>query len=146
MNLKEDIYLNNILLFEINKNTIIKNFGKPINISKPEYECGSYSNETQNAVFETLNYTGFQFIGSNNSVYSLENINFKNLPEKQIFRIKNIILNKEIKQEEAVKEFKKYYNFNKEDNFLIFPTNSDFKLILEFENNKLSKCYFEESC
>ncbi|MGL5236143.1 MAG: hypothetical protein ACRC8Z_15575 [Empedobacter falsenii] len=84
-NLKETVFLNDTPIFGINKNTVLKQYGKPLNISTPEYECGSYSNETQGTIFEILHYNGFQMIGSNKSVYSLDQIDFYKLPENLFF-------------------------------------------------------------
>ncbi|MDH1602231.1 hypothetical protein [Empedobacter sp. GD03739] len=146
LNLKDDISLNDNSIFEISNNNILERYGKPINISTSEYECGSYSNETQNVLFEIIHYSGFELIGSKKSFYSLHNIDFKTLPKNKIFKINNIILNEEMTRENIIKGFEKKYDFQKYDNSLVFPTNSDFQLVLEFRNNKLYKCYLNESC
>lgn len=146
INLYKDITINSMPVFGVHKNNILKDFGNPLKISKSDYECGSFSNEVQNQKFELLHYNGFQFIGNEESNYFLDEINFKIITGNIKFNVGDKNLNKETTPEELIKELGTKIKFQKEDHALIFPTNSDFQIVLEFENDKLSRCYLSESC
>lgn len=76
----------------------------------------------------------------------MDEINFKIITGNIKFNVGDKNLNKETTQEELIKELGTKIKFQKEDHALIFPTNSDFQIVLEFENDKLSRCYLSESC
>lgn len=146
ININQDITLNNLNCFGVEKSLLHKSYGKPISVTYPDYECGSFSNENQNVKFEILHYQGFQFIGAEKDKYFLEEIDFMTLPENKVFKIGTIILNKKSDKENLLKEIDNNFDFKAKGNSIILPTNSDFQFTLEFKDEKLIKGYLEESC
>lgn len=61
------------LPFICEKERVIEKFGEPT-ISYPNYECGFYSDEQENGPYYQLNYSGFNWIGSDKEKFVLESI------------------------------------------------------------------------
>ncbi|MBD8487876.1 hypothetical protein IFO69_03845 [Echinicola sp. CAU 1574] len=67
------ITLNGVNAFA-SKTEILQQFGEPIAITKPDYECGFLSSDEQGEVFYSLEYDGFTWTGNGKRDYVLEEL------------------------------------------------------------------------
>ena len=139
-------FLNNTSIFNIDKSTIQNLFNKPLKITIPEYECGSFSSEVQSQEFEILHFEGFQFIGNEKGKYFLEEIDFKKISKDHNLKINDVPINSNTTLDTFIREFSENLKFQQAENLIILPTQFDFYFVLQFENGKLAKAYLEESC
>ncbi|WP_200975937.1 hypothetical protein [Echinicola sp. 20G] len=70
---KDLITLNGVNAFT-SKTEILQQFGGPIAITKPDYECGFLSSDEQGEVFYSLEYDGFKWTGTEKRDYVLEEL------------------------------------------------------------------------
>ncbi|WP_186757513.1 hypothetical protein [Echinicola salinicaeni] len=56
------------------KSAIQKQFGAPINILTPNYECGFLSSDEQGEVFYSMEYDGFKWTGNEKQNYVLDEL------------------------------------------------------------------------
>jgi hypothetical protein len=69
----DDLKINGVRFYAVNKKTILKVFGKPIKKFDPHYECGFLSDE-QGEAFYTLEYKSLKWTGNTKSGYLMENL------------------------------------------------------------------------
>jgi len=69
----DDLKINGVRFYAVNKKTILKVFGKPIKQFAPHYECGFLSDDKGES-FYSLQYKALQWTGNAKHGYWMENL------------------------------------------------------------------------
>ena len=135
--------------FTADKEEVIAAFGNP-KIIEPEYECGFYSNDQPGGPYYQLVYDSFNYIGSDQEKFILEEVHFDKKGEITISYGDQVISGRTTK-EEFIKIFgdyaKKYFqNYPDKDMIVIFSEKDDDGGTFIFEENKLIKFEYFSPC
>lgn len=135
--------------FSVEKEEVIAAFGKP-KIYVPEYECGFYSNFEEGGPYYQLVYDSFNYIGSDQEKFILEEVQFDKKGDITIFYGDQVISGLTTK-EEFIQIFgdyaKKYFrNYPDKNMIVIFSEKNDDGGTFIFEGNKLIKFQYFSSC
>jgi hypothetical protein len=130
------------LYFIANKEDIIKKFGKPIKIFRPNYECGFFSdNEQSDGPYYSLQYAYLKFTG-NKLDYQLEEVLFSQKMKNKITYKNQVLSYKTTK-----KEFEKIFGVKLDENEIILRyRNADDALLFSFINGFLAKIDYWSPC
>ena len=128
--------------FNATREQILKEFGNPIRIFQPNYECGFLSTEEQGAVYYSIKYDFLVFTGNNAEGYLLEEaLIAPTLKAKISYKGKGLSHNTTIKEFESIFETKV-----EGDSVLLFFKGADDALDFTFKNGKLDKIEYWSPC
>ncbi|MET4081750.1 hypothetical protein ABIB40_001699 [Pedobacter sp. UYP30] len=129
------------LCFRTNKQDLLKKFGKPIKVFKPNYECGFLSDSQPGGTHYSMQYSYITFTG-NTLNYQLEEVLF-NPKMKHKITYKNLLLS----YKTTIKEFERMFAVKVTENKIsIFYKNSDDALVFSFAGGLLSKITYWSPC
>jgi len=141
----------NGLSFFSSKNEILKQFGDPLEIIEPKYECGFHSENEQGNKYFQLVYPNIIFIGNDKEKYIFEKILFDSTSTID-FSYDDFELNFSTKIELLNKIFGNSIseNISEKDNtnttFFIWSYNSDDAINLKFKNGTLVRFSYWSPC
>lgn len=135
--------------FSADKEEIIAAFGEP-EINDPEYECGFYSNDQPGGPYYQLVYDGFNYIGSDQEKFILEEVQFDKKGDVKIYYGNQVISGLTTK-EEFIQIFgdyaRKYFqNYPDKNGIVIFSSKNDDGGTFIFEGNRLIKFEYFSPC
>ncbi|MEM8966546.1 MAG: hypothetical protein AAGE93_09015 [Bacteroidota bacterium] len=150
---EEDFDLNKIefqgLSFFVTKSEVVTKFGNP-RINEPNYECGFYSNDQPSGPFYQLVYEDFNYIGSDQEKFLLEEVLFDK--EGQItIKYDEQKLNGLTTKKGFAAIFGSYAKdlidkYPEEKAFILFSNESDDGARFTFESGKLIKFEYWSPC
>ena len=129
------------LNFITNKSDVIKRFGTPVKILKPDYECGFLSEGQPGGTYYSLQYPYIKFTG-NTLNYQLEEVLFN--PK---MRSKVTYKNQALSHQTTTIEFEKIFGVKiSENEVTIFHENADDALVFSFVGGLLFKITYWSPC
>lgn len=138
--LNEDFRING-LLFDLSKQSIIKEFGNPQKVFRPNYECGFFSESGQGEEYYAIKFEHFQFIGNDREGYQLEKFDFTN--DKIKITYKGIVLSGKTTR----KDFNKIFDLTINTDWIgLWYKDADCQLIFNFKGGRLSNMEFWSPC